>query len=313
MKGLLITIVAALALVACSDDDASQAADAALTTTVAPSTTTTTEPVCTPAAAYAAGTTTHGLTVAGTERSFLVRIPPNPSDGMPLVVDFHGAGSNMEQQSVYSGFDPLADAEGFVVATPNGVDAQVRQWRFLGTQDDVDFARAIVDTLVADACVDAARVYAVGMSSGAAMSASLACQASETFAGYGMVTANFYVPQLCDSAAQRPIIVFHGTDDPVVPYAGGPINTGAGIQVAPAEQTAAAWANHNGCTGGPNETVVDTEVVRIDWTGCAEPVVMYRIVGGGHTWPGAIDIARLGSTTHQISATDEMWRLFEGG
>ena len=38
---------------------------------------------------------------------------------------------------------------------------------------------------------------------------------------------------------------------------------------------------------------------------------MYRIVGGGHTWPGAaIDVPRLGATTHQLRATDEMWKLF---
>ena len=38
---------------------------------------------------------------------------------------------------------------------------------------------------------------------------------------------------------------------------------------------------------------------------------MYRIVGGGHTWPGAaIDVTRLGLTTKQVSATNEMWKLF---
>ena len=190
------------------------------TGTPATHTPTTARPVCRPAPTYVTGTTTHHLTVAGVDREFLVHMPPRPTAAMRLVVDFHGAGSNMEQQAFYSGFDPLAD-EGFVVATPNGVDAAIRQWRFLGTRDDVEFAKAIVRDLAENACVDPAHVYATGISSGGAMTASLACQASDVFAGFGPVAADFYVPPMCATARQRPIIIFHGTADPVVPYDGG--------------------------------------------------------------------------------------------
>jgi polyhydroxybutyrate depolymerase len=232
---------------------------------------------------------------------------------MPLVVDFHGAGSSMHEQAVYSGFDPLADAEGFVVATPNGVDAAVRQWRFLGTDDDIEFAEALVAELVANACADTDQVYATGISSGGAMSASLACLASDTFRGFGPVAANFYLEPLCRDARVRPIVIFHGTDDRVVPYDGGQVAT-SGVQVQPAEESARLWAEHNHCTGGPEETVLGTEVVRLAWTGCDQPVVLYRVVGGGHTWPGAaIDVARLGPTTQQVDASAEMWELFRQG
>ena len=238
-----------------------------------------------------------------------MHLPPEPTADMPLVVDFHGAGSSMDQQAVYSGFDPLADAEGFVVATPNGIDAAVRQWRFLGAPDDIDFAKAVVADLVTNACVDASRVFATGISSGSAMSTSLACQASDTFHGFGLVAADFYIPPLCDTAEVHPIVIFHGTDDGAVPYDGGPV-LGGPTNVQPAEESAERWATHNGCTAGPTETPLGSEVVRLDWTGCEQPVVMYRIVGGGHTWPGSIDVARLGMTTHQINATDEMWKVF---
>ncbi len=233
---------------------------------------------------------------------------------MRLVVDFHGATSNMYQQDVYSGFDALADKQGFVAATPNGVDAAVRQWRYLGTNHDIDFATAIVRALARDACVDAAHAYAVGISSGGAMSASLACQASATFAGFGPVAADFYFAPLCGRARRRPIIIFHGTADPVVPYGGGPVGGPGGVRVAPAEKTAAAWAQHNGCTAGAIRTRVAPHVVRLSWKRCAVPVVMYRIEGGGHTWPGAaIHVDRLGPTTSEISATAQMWKFFSGG
>jgi polyhydroxybutyrate depolymerase len=265
---------------------------------------------CHAAPGFGPGTTTHHIVVAGARRDFLVHMPPRPTAGMRLVVDFHGATSDMYAQDVYSGFDPVADQHDFVVATPNGIDAAVRQWRFLGTLDDVNFAVAVVRTLVRDACVDRAHAYAVGISSGGAMSASLACQASDTFAGFGLVAADFYLAPICDKAHRRPIIIFHGTADPLVPYNGGTVG-GTSTPVQPAETSAALWARHNGCTPGPTETTLGSQVVRLTWKGCVAPVVMYRIVGGGHTWPGAaINAKGLGLTTKQVSASAEMWKFF---
>jgi polyhydroxybutyrate depolymerase len=273
----------------------------------AAATSTTADRACTPNPAYTPGTNTHQLPVAGATREFLVHVPPTVSTRVPLVVDFHGAGSNMVEQDVYGDFDPLADAKGFIVATPNGIDAAIRQWRFLGTQDDVNFANAIVDELVAHACVDPQRVYASGISSGSAMTASLACQSSTRFHGFGLVAGDFYSDSICGSAKPRPMVVFHGTADPVVPYNGGQI-AGGTIPVAPEEQTVQSWAQHSGCSGAPTQTTLSSEVVRISYTGCDQPVVLYKIIGGGHTWPGAnIDVARLGTTTKQIDATQTMW------
>lgn len=321
------TIVGVL-LASCSSDDApdsssssttesaSSAATSTSATTGTSGTTGTTAPAtCVLGGGLAPGSATRTLTVAGVEREFLVRIPPTPTAAMALVVSFHGAGSNMVEQAVYGGFDALGEAEGFVVATPNGVDGAIRQWRYLVTPDDVAFARAIVAELVADACVAETRVYAAGMSSGSAMSASLACEASDTFRGFGLVAADFYLPAACEAATPRPMVIFHGTDDVVVPYAGGTVNAGGagnGLPVAPAEDTAAAWAEHHGCTAGPTETVLSPEVVRLDWSGCEAPIAFHRIVGGGHTWPGSIDVARLGPVTDEIDATRVMWEWFEG-
>jgi len=311
---MFVVIATLTTLAACSSSPKSVSAPSttgAAIATIAPSVTTGAPAVCRPGPGYGPGTSAHHLVVGGVDRAFLVHMPPHRTAAMPLVVDFHGATSNMDQQAVYSGFDPVADRHGFVVATPNGVDAAVRQWRFLGTLADVNFAVAIVRTLSLHACVDGAHAYAVGISSGAAMSASLACQASDTFAGFGLVSADFYLPPLCDKARRRPIIIFHGTADPVVPYNGGHVGGPSGTPVQPAETSAALWARHNGCAVGATETRLSTQVVRLTWNGCAVPVVMYRIVGGGHTWPGsAIAITALGLTTKQVSATGEMWKFF---
>ena len=309
-SGAVALATALLGLAACSSSGPATSAAPTSTTSGAPSTTAATPERCRLAAGYAPGTAVHQMTVAGEARELIVHIPPEPKPGMRLVVDFHGAGSNMQQQDLYSGFDRLADKEGFVVATPNGVDGPIRQWRFLDPKD-IAFAGAIVDTLARDACVDRAHAYATGISSGGAMTTSLACRASDVFAGFGPVAAEFYNAGYCGAAKPRPLIIFHGTADAVVPYAGGTVATGQGLSVRNTEETAAQWAEHNGCSGGPVTTEVGSEVTRLSWNGCAAPVVLYRIDGGGHTWPGAVvDVDRLGLTTHQLSATDEMWKFF---
>jgi polyhydroxybutyrate depolymerase len=305
----LVVALAIAILAACS----STTKTATPTTTTAPEnarTTTAAQRSCRPAPAYPSGTSTHHITAAGVPREFLVHMPPHPTTNMRLVVSLHGAGSNMQQQEIYSGFDALADKDGFVAAYPNGVDAAIRQWNFLKPAD-VEFAKQVVSALVRDACVDPAHAYANGISSGGAMTAGLACRASDTFAGFGPVAGDFYIPAICANARQRPIIIFHGTADPVVPYNGGRVGTARGLPVAAEETTAALWARHNGCTAGPTRTRLGSEVVRLTWNNCVAPVVLYRIEGGGHTWPGAaIDLPRLGPTTKQISATAEMWKFF---
>jgi polyhydroxybutyrate depolymerase len=308
----LVLTAAVVGLAACNSSGPSTSGPTTTADRGATGTTTTTAvpAPCRLGAGYAPGSEIHRIAVDGETRELIVRIPPKPKAGMRLVVDFHGASSNMQEQAFYSGFDPVADEKGFVVATPNGVDGPIRQWRFLDPKD-IAFAKEIVATLARDACVDAEHAYATGISSGGAMTTSLACRASDTFAGFAPVAAEFYNAGYCGAAQPRPLIIFHGTADAVVPYAGGDVATGQGLTVRNTEETAAQWAKHNRCTGGPVTTTLGSEVTRLAWNGCAAPVVLYRIDGGGHSWPGAaVDIARLGLTTHQVRATDAMWNFF---
>ncbi len=313
MRRIALALLCCALVAACSgDDDTDPAAADAPTTTAAPATTTTTARPCEPADGYTPGTSTHTVATPEGDRPFLVHLPPEPTANMPLVVNFHGATSNMEQQHVYSGFTPLADEHGFVVASPNGIDAAIRQWRFLGPED-LEFARLVVDELVARACVDAERVFATGISSGSAMSTHLACEATDVFHGFGLVAAVFYNEGFCGAAEPRPIAIFHGTEDFVVRYEGGAVNAPSadGIPSPSVEEAAAGWAEHHGCDPTPTETEVTSEVVRHDWSNCDAPVVLYEIVGGGHTWPGAdVAVERLGSTTDDIEATETMLELW---
>ena len=110
-----------------------------------------------------------------------------------------------------------------------------------------------------------------------------------------------------------PVISFHGTADPDVPYNGGTswISPGPFPNVP---RWSANWAKRNRCNDNPLDSTVASDVTRREYTGCADDaaVVLYTIHGGGHTWPGGMPLPEwfVGRTTRSIDATSLMWAFF---
>lgn len=268
---------------------------------------------CAPARAHAPGNTTESIPTANGVRSYILHVPPgyDGAAALPLVLNLHGAGSNKEQQAFYSGFPQKADRERFILLTPDGAGTP-RQWNFLGLAsgaDDLGFLRAILDRSEASLCIDTSRVYATGISSGGAMSISLGCSLPERITAVAPVAA-LYLPPGCATTRPIPLIEFHGTDDPIVPFHGGKVG---GIPSPDVEQAAAAWAKGDGCDANDRVSQVSEHVKLEAYGGCRGGVTveLYVVDGGGHTWPGArADVTLLGATTHEISGTDLIWQFF---
>jgi polyhydroxybutyrate depolymerase len=136
------------------------------------------------------------------------------------------------------------------------------------------------------------------------MAAAVACLRPDAVTALGPVTATVPPDVVCARAGPIPYVYFHGTADAAVPFEGGPGTPG------PVESTSQAWADHNGCDPTPVEEPVGDEVVRRSWTGCDAPTTLYIVEGGGHTWPGAIDVPGLGVVTRDIDATAIIWQTF---
>lgn len=248
----------------------------------------------------------------GTPRKWLVHVPARYTPDAPqwLVFNFHGANSNPEQQMLYTRIAPLADRDGAIVVAPK---SETRAWQPFGPKDS-----GLIDHLItqipAGLCVDLNRVYATGMSSGAYMTATLACRRPDVFAAYGAVTANFYLPKVCGKSPMTDIVSFHGTADPIVAFGTqDPVNgiaTGGGV----ASTFATQWARHDGCAATPTDTPVGTDVVHREWTGCKPggSVSLYVVKDGGHTWPGSVGLPKkvFGKTTSSVDATSVIWDLF---
>jgi len=284
-----------------------------------------------------AGTYLATIDHGGRVRRYLLHVPPAAKDlqPLPLLVLLHGGGGTGDRIDDLTGMIAIADREGFLVALPDGVDKNwndgrddVRSTAHRENVDDVGFIRAMIDDVAAKTPVETRRVYAAGISNGAIMSSRLACEASDRIAAVGLVvgTAPEGFEETCRPVRPVPVIAFLGTDDPLVPYEGGPISAVLSLidrgRVVSAEALKQFWARHNGCAEPaavaelPDITTADnSRVVREAFGGCSEgaDVVFYRIDGGGHTWPGGKQYLSpwlVGTTNRDVSASELIWRFF---
>lgn len=276
-------------------------------------------------------------TSAGAPRSYLRRVPPayDGTKPVPVVVDLHGYLEGASLHAANSMLGPFGDAHGFVTITPRGSGDVVPGWEVEFDSPDVRFVGDLLDEVERTLCVDDRRVYVAGFSNGAFLASTIACVYSDRIAAIATV-AGLLDPPGCKPARPVPIVAFQGTGDEFVAFTGGlgprarvaSANDGTGrllgetsggkaVARSPAtEKVAAAWAKRNKCIGKPKKAQVapDVQAIRYRCPGRAD-VVLYRIEGGGHTWPGsefsrAIEAA-VGPTTFSINADDIMWSFFQ--
>ncbi len=268
-----------------------------------------------PTASAPFGDVVQTLSVGGVPRAYRLAVPTGYRRGTPtpLILDFHGSGSNAVQQSAYSQLPARGAAAGFLVATPDAVGGN---WNLAapGTRSgDQRFVTALLAGLGRRYCVAKDRVYAAGISLGSQFAALMACNPANHLAAVGLVAAEYLIPP-CTGPV--PVLALHGTADPVVPYADGATGRSVpGIPVVGSERNLSAWARLDGCAPAPRVDHPAPDVVRRRWTGCRarSSVTLYTVVGGGHTWPGSpvvLSTAVVGPTTESVSATGLMLRFF---
>jgi polyhydroxybutyrate depolymerase len=257
---------------------------------------------------------------SGQKREYLLYVPKSydRSRPTPLVISMHGAGGWPVQQMNLSEWNQLAESQQFIVVYPSGTKGVgARIWHVERGSDlmrDVRFISELIDKLEASYNIDPTRIYANGISNGGGMSFALSCTLSDRIAAVGMVAAAQTLPwNWCTDHRPVPMIVFHGTADPMVPYNGGA--TWVAPRPFPAVATwAANWARRNRCGSNPVESAVTADITRHEYTNCTDDaaVVFYTIRGGGHTWPGGEPMPEwfVGPTTRSIDATSQMWAFF---
>jgi polyhydroxybutyrate depolymerase len=269
---------------------------------------------------YSANRDNGSFVSSGEKREYLLYVPKSYNSAVPtpLVISMHAAGLWGAAQKETSRWNDLADAGGFIVVYPSGGGGKgVRVWRAEPGGDlekDVRFISELIDTLSASYNIDSTRIYANGLSNGGGMAFALSCTVSNRIAAVGMVAAAQTLPwRWCTDERPVPMIAFHGTADPDVPYNGG----SSWLSARPfpnVPRWSANWARRNRCDPNPVDSIVAADVTRRAYGGCANgaEVVLYTVRGGGHTWPGGKPLPEwfVGRTTGSIDATSLMWAFF---
>ncbi len=266
------------------------------------------------------------IQVNGVTRHYRMHVPANIADkgAVPLVLALHQFSDTDKGMQTVTGFDALADSEGFVVVYPQG---QWRVWNVWGNKspDDVAFLNALIDSVSARCKIDPDRIYATGASAGGMMTQYFACM-SDRLAAIAPVMGSMTTDWAANWPVQPPIPVLflHGTKDPVIPFNGGDTNAGPGrnVHFLSAQENAAFWAKRNGCGDTPTAEIVPDAASGDEfhvkkWTWSCDPareVLFYEIGGGGHTWAGHKNWYPsfiVGPTAPEPDATRVIWNFFK--
>lgn len=273
----------------------------------------------------------------GLDRSYFVYLPVGFSNEklLPMVIALHGGGGkarHFDDGLTMGKLSKAADRLGIILVYPQGID---KQWcdgrseilKGKKARDDVGFISALIDKMIADYPVDAQRVYATGISNGGFMSIRLAMDLSDKIAAIAPVTA-----QIAKAISGRKpafpisVMVVNGNQDPLVPYDGGQVRLfrfgkGRG-EILSTSATVEFFRKHNRCKEMPEKTVVfdkdkkDASTVEIEkYSGGKEgtEVVLVKVVGGGHTWPGGNQYLRpwfIGNVCRDIDACELILGFF---
>jgi polyhydroxybutyrate depolymerase len=279
------------------------------------------------------------FSAAGEKGLYIVEGPSDQAPGhpLPLVIDLHGYSEPAAIQAEFTQLGSYGVANGFITVTPQ-VNEAVQHWVTTPGSSDQKFLIALIGHLASTLCIDSHRVFVAGYSNGAFMASALACSDAGKVAAVATV-AGIEAPSGCHPSRRVPVIAFHGTADPFVPYKGGigpaakklPAPTGKGtigsnlsskedqgIQQndLPIPVEEAHWAARNGCSKSPKTSTAASGVTLIAYS-CPNnaTVELYRENGDGHIWAGSeamVAIASLvGKTTFSISATQLSWKFFE--
>jgi polyhydroxybutyrate depolymerase len=249
------------------------------------------------------------VTSGGVAHPYLLAVPPDyrAARPTPLVLLFHGFGSNAREFAALTNMPVVGPERGYIVVTPEGPN---HTWQLTGTGSDAKFVDDIVATLTKTFCVDLHRVYAAGFSQGAAFTIFYSCARPGRIAAFATVAVDFQLG--CRQPV--PYLAFHGTDDPLVPYKDGAVGGSLPGPVRGTLLNMGDWAKLDRCSATARLQKIGTEITLRTWPHCTgtTTVELYTIEKGSHTWPGANPAASPLYTTKQIDATKLMLTFFTG-
>ena len=272
----------------------------------------------------------------GLTRLYDVFLPSdyNANANFPVVIMLHGGGGDKDVIKGFTQLNPVANALGYIAVYPQGFEPlPIGGFSWAdgrGTAadnagiDDIGFISTLINQLISDYAIDDQRVYVAGFSNGGFMTQTLACEIPGELAAAAALGSSLGVSQSadCNTAEATPMMYVVGTADPEIPYNGGTMTNPNVEPIIGVEAAVQFWVNKNNCDPTPQttnlpDTVTDdnstVELLKYDNCDCSSDVYFYKVINGGHTWPGneipSIE-SQLGETNEDINAGFRMLNFF---
>ena len=200
------------------------------------------------------------------------------------------------------------------------VDGRERTFETVGPASDAPTGMV----LVLHGSKQSGRRYVVRYSNGGQMAIKLVHEIPDRLSGAVIISATLPVAAnlvVNDKHLPMPIVLIHGTLDPVVPYGGGIASMwglGSGGRGLSAFDSAQYFARRNGITAAPGTEQLrhlpesgKTSAIRQRWAQEGkDSVTLYTVTNGGHVIPNPTTRASLlGRTTRDIDAADTVAEL----
>ena len=240
-------------------------------------------------------------------RQFYIYVGSTYTSNSSILFSLHGYTSRGLWNMNYTGFQSIADQEGFIVIYPQGTllpstgqtHWNVGGWTTGSTTDDVGFINEIIEFIDDEYSIDKSRIYSTGMSNGGYMSYKLACDLSSKIAAVVSVTGSM-TPETFDSCSPThatSIAQIHGLQDSVVNYYGS-------LWSKPIEEVIDFWMSFNNCSETP-ETIeingINGGGIHNIYSNCDNQtsVELFLMTYMGHDWPNF--------DNHDIQASTTVW------
>lgn len=240
----------------------------------------------------------------GRQRHFRLYVPTTlrAGESSPLLIALHGGLGSSGQFAANSGFDELAEANGFIVVYPDGIRAipdrpGLQTWNggyccgpaARQEVDDVGYVRFLIDLLEGRFAVDSTRIFAAGHSNGAIMAYRLACELSDRIAAIGVQAGSLGIDE-CQPPQRVSVVHIHGLADTNHPIDGG-MGTGvSGVTFRSGRIAVATFAAIAGCDNEPviNDIPSNPDVEVSMWSNCSSgtAVQLITVEGASHAWMG---------------------------
>jgi len=194
------------------------------------------------------------------------------------------------------------DSHGDIVFWPLVALAQ-----YLLASDDFALLDAIEADISLDQCIDNDHVFVTGFSMGGYFSHHVGCMRDDIRA-VAPHSGGTHALDNC-SVAKKPIIIFHGKADPVIPTG---CNDPESTHVANVTPAADAWAIHNGCaTTYTKHSVTGGTCFHYDNCPTGGQVELCTFDNMAHCWAGGAQGAGIFSCPAYEKATQLEWQFWK--